>query len=90
MINTKRRERDIIITEKQIIKNKISNERVLRFAMNLGLLSRENYEYMKTIGKSKRVGDLMKELSNTNLENTARVLRGLLRRGYITIHQNEI
>ncbi len=81
----KRRDKNITINEKQVIRNKIPNERVLRFALNLGMLSRENYEYMKAIGKSKQVGELMKELSITNLDSTAVVLRGLLRRGLISI-----
>jgi hypothetical protein len=83
------RNRDAIITEKQVINSKIPNERVLSFALNLGMISREQYDCMKAIGKSKRVGELMKEMSINSIDTLTPVLRKMLRRGMIAIVEDK-
>jgi hypothetical protein len=81
------RDSAVTITENSIIQRKIASERVLTFALNLGLLLPEHYKYMLTIGKSKQVGDLMKDLSIPDLATIRIVLRRMLRRGIIAVEE---
>ena len=85
----KRRDRDPIINEKQVVKSKITNNRVLGFALKLGMISREHYDYMRSIGRWKQVGELMKEMSINNLDAITGVLRKMLRRGLIAIIEDK-
>ncbi len=84
----KQRDRDITINEKQVINSKITNDKVLRFAMNLGLISPENYDCMKVIGRSKQVGELMKEMSINTIDAITSVLHKMLRKGLISIEDD--
>jgi hypothetical protein len=84
----KQRKPDPAITENQVIKSKVSSEKVLSFALNLGLLSTEHHKYMKAIGKSKQVGELMQAFSITSLEAIKVVLRKMQSRGLIAIVEN--
>jgi hypothetical protein len=88
VILMKQRKPDTIITENQVIKSKVTSEKVLSFALNLGMLSTEHHKYMKAIGKSKQVGELMQAFSITDLEAIKAVLRKMQRRGLIAIVEN--
>ena len=68
-----------------VIQSKITDAKVLFFALNLGMLSPVHYNTLIAIGKSKQAGELMKELSFPNLDVTKALLRGLLRQGLIVI-----
>ncbi len=85
----KRRDRDTIINEKQVVKSKISNDRVLHYALNLGMITPENYDYLSTIGRSKQVGELLKEMSINNLDAITGPLREMLHKGLIAIVENK-
>jgi Zn-dependent peptidase ImmA (M78 family) len=78
VMNMKQRNRDVTINEKLVVSSKIPNERILRFALNLGMISRENYDCMKAVGKTKQVGELMKELSITSLDAFTGMLRKMV------------
>lgn len=76
---------DIVIQEGQIIKSKVSNERVLFLGMNLGLLGRNKYETLKRIGESKQVSELVQELSAIELDIIVDTMQELLKDKLIAI-----
>jgi hypothetical protein len=84
-----RRDRDISINEKQVVKSKITSDRILLFALKLGMISSEHYDCVKAIGRSKQVDQLRKELSINNIDAFNSMLRKMLRRGLITIVQDQ-
>jgi len=68
----------IEIHETDQIKNKIPNEKILRMALMLGMIPVDEYNYLKAIGVSKNVDELMKELSIIELDTLVVALKHLL------------
>ena len=77
--------KELIIKEGQIIRSKVPNERILFLATNLGLLNRDMYETLKTIGESKGINDLMGDLSSIELDTLVDTLQSLLKERLVEI-----
>ena len=77
--------KELIITEGQSIRSKVPNEKILFLAMNLGLLKRDKYEALKTIGESKEINDLMEKLSSIELDTLVDTLQTLLKERLVEI-----
>ncbi|HME51078.1 MAG TPA: hypothetical protein VKM55_02560 [Candidatus Lokiarchaeia archaeon] len=68
----------IDIRETNQIRNKIPNEKILHMALMLGMIPLEEYNYLKAIGESKHVDELMRELSILELDTLVAGLKHLL------------
>jgi hypothetical protein len=73
------------IDARQTVLNKVPNEKILRMAMSLGMITTEKFETLHEIGESKQVEELLKELSPEASNKLIETLQKLDKDGLIEI-----
>lgn len=84
-LRMRRKKEPIQVDTSSLVRNKVPNEKVLRMAMMLGMITKDEYTCLSAIGDSKEVGDLTRELATMGLELLVTVLKQLARQELIEI-----
>ncbi|MEX2755790.1 MAG: hypothetical protein Q6365_010355 [Candidatus Sigynarchaeota archaeon] len=69
----------------EVVRNKVPNEKVLRMAMLLGMITKDEYTCLSAIGDCKEVDELARELASMSLDLLVKVLKQLARHELIEI-----
>ncbi len=73
------------IDSTRVVKNRVPNQKVLRMAAMLGMITEEEYTCLCAIGDSKEVDELAHELATMSLDLLVNVLKRLARHELIEI-----
>ncbi|MBN2152463.1 MAG: hypothetical protein JW839_13505 [Candidatus Lokiarchaeota archaeon] len=69
----------------RVVRNKVPNEKVLRMAAMLGMITQDEYKCLSAIGDCKEVDELAADLATMGLDLLVNVLKQLARHELIEI-----
>ncbi len=69
----------------RLVTNKVPNQKILRMALMLGMITKDEYTCLSAIGDSKEIDELARELATMGLDILVDVLKRLARNELIEI-----
>ena len=81
----RKRTETIQLDSTDVVKSKVPNQKVLRMALMLGMITEDEYTCLSAIGDSKEVDELAHELATMSLDLLVDVLKRLARSELIEI-----